>query len=306
MESRSQLIEKYLAGLLQSGVSKERIDAARRRLETYRVPSTTTSSSTTFSSTDSTSYTEYSTSSTLYSTSTATTTEVPTTLESTPLVEYIGYIEDVTSKIGERISEVGHKIAENVTQIVQQLTENVTVSTVNFAENSTVSGVPPLAELASNSTTVQWETSLSTEMTSTVQLTQVPEMDAHPQDGCTESNLQSGFTKLLSGWVEYWTSTWSQGEGANGSLVLPATDLEVFSTDNQAEQEWEVRLDVQNRTADGPGPQLFPEGVPSTLTWILLGATLAGSVALKNRKNPHNSTPTVCCFLPATTTLSFP
>lgn len=209
----------------------------------------------------------YSTSTSAYSTtSTAATSEVSTTLESTPFVEYIGHIlDDVTTEIGERVTELGKVIAENVTSLVQA-TEEATTLVTGKLNLSTVHGVLPQAEDYSNSTVVLRETSTSKVVSDYP--TQITDVQTYQPNSCTDSSTSSNFFEQLKDLVQYWSSNWNFLGGAN------TTEYDGPIADLQPAAVKEVGLELQSTS--GPTSQLQSEDLPLLITIFLQGLTLAG------------------------------
>ena len=297
MDSRTQLMEKYLAGLLKAGFSREKIDLARRRMEAYHSTqkivlstiSTTEYSTFEYRPTEY-SFTEYNAteySTTEYSTSEYRTTEYSPVVYSTAeysTAEYnvlgnnsssesIGNVVlDVVTEIGERISEVGTTISEivteNVTQVVQAL-ENVTLSVTEMSSLSTGSGVLTQAEGYTNGTTAQWGVTPVSVVTSDLMTAEMTGMETNQADNCDGHSLQGKIGQILKSLFEDWKYSWSMGEGSTTAGIGEQ------SVNQQVDHEWEAHLS-NNQTLPG-SESLLPPGMTSPLAvLLLLGITILG------------------------------
>ena len=249
--AHSDVLRKYIRGLLRSGWTIEQIQDSGISVEEYisvtSIPSVVSTVSTT---------TEYSTSASTvsttpeYSTFVSTVPEYSTSTEYIPVAEYststaeysTSTIEYSTSTAEystntEAISELVTSTLRSVSNIVSSTLDQVVTTTANIAENVSEQFIAKRGSVSSESdSNFQLGNSISVEYISTRNITQVADLGADIPDSSIEADQPySGLRWLLQEWLPRQLDMVTLRGG--GSHVLPSTELWDASDSARAEIE---------------------------------------------------------------------
>jgi len=238
----SEVLRKYIRGLLNSGWTIEQIKDSGISVEEF----ISVTSSPTVESTVSTT-TEYSTSTSTasttpeYSTILSTTPEYTTSTEYSTSAEYISTSEYSTSTEystnTEAIPDIVTSTLHSVSNIVSKTFDQIVSTTANIAENISEQFVAERENVSYESdSNIQLVNSSSVENISARNITQVADLGADIQGSSIEADqLYSGLRWLLQEWLPRQLDVVTLSEG--GSHVLPSTELWDASDSARAEIE---------------------------------------------------------------------
>jgi hypothetical protein len=249
--AHSEVLRKYIRGLLRSGWTIEQIQDRGISVEEYISVTSSPSVVSTVSTT-----TEYSTSASTvsttpeYSTFVSTVPEYSTSTEYIPVAEYststaeysASTIEYSTSTAEystntEAISELVTSTLRSVSNIVSSTLDQVVTTTANIAENVSEQFIAKRGNVSNESdSNFQLGNSISVEYISARNITQVADLGADTQGSSIEADqLYSGLRWLLQEWLPRQLDVVTLSEG--GSHVLPSTELWDASDSARAEIE---------------------------------------------------------------------
>lgn len=223
--AHSEVLRKYIRGLLRSGWTIEQIQDSGISVEEYISVTSSPSVVSTVSTT-----TEYSTSASTVSTTPEYSTFVSTVPEYSTSTEYIPAAEYSTSTAEystntEAISELVTSTLRSVSNIVSSTLDQVVTTTANIAENVSEQFIAKRGNVSNESdSNFQLVNSISVEYISARNITQVADLGADIPDSSIEADQPySGLRWLLQEWLPRQLDMVTLRGG--GSHVLPSTEL---------------------------------------------------------------------------------